>query len=87
MRRLYTLLFCTVMLGGIANAQIGSPAPWASSASKEAQTLGTKPSPGTPSGSPTNAPIDGGLGILIAAGVLYGGRAYHARKKAGIPVM
>ena len=29
----------------------------------------------------TSAPIDGGLGILIAAGALYGGRKLYLKKK------
>jgi len=37
--------------------------------------------PGDPGGDP-DVPIDGGIGILIAAGVLYGSKKiYDARKK------
>jgi hypothetical protein len=50
---------------------------------------GPPPPPGDPSGSggPVGAPIDGGLGILLAMGVAYGGRKYYraqkSKKKAG----
>jgi len=46
------------------------------------------PPPGNPSGGgggggPVGAPIDGGLGILLALGAGYGGlKLYRARKKA-----
>ncbi len=83
MRRLYTIFFFSVLFTGVANAQISSAAPW-SSANKDAQTLGApKPPPTPPSGSPTNAPIDGGLGILLVAGVAYGSRKYRAQKRMG----
>lgn len=82
MRRLYVLFGLTLLLGGAANAQIGSPAPWSSGANNR-----TKPSPTPPSPTPQNVPIDGGLGILIAAGVLYGGRAYRNHKKASVSVL
>jgi len=37
--------------------------------------------PGNPGGDP-DVPIDGGIGVLIAAGVLYGSKKiYDARKK------
>lgn len=48
---------------------------------------GPPPPPGDPSsggggGGPVGAPIDGGLGILLAMGAAYGGRKfYQARKK------
>ena len=45
---------------------------------------GPPPPPGDPSsggGGPVGAPIDGGLGILLAMGAAYGGRKlYKARK-------
>ncbi len=31
--------------------------------------------------SPTETPIDGGVSLLIAAGVAYAGKKYHDRKK------
>ena len=40
------------------------------------------PSSGGGHGGPVGAPIDGGLGILLAMGVAYGGKKlYKARKK------
>lgn len=45
---------------------------------------GPPPPPPNPSGGgdPVGAPIDGGLGILLAMGAAYGGkRLYKARKK------
>lgn len=80
MRRLYILSLFSLLSAAAANAQVSSSAPWAS-ANKDAQTLGAKPVPTPPSGSPTNAPLDGGLGILLAAGALYGNRAYRKHKR------
>ena len=37
---------------------------------------------GTPIGAPAGVPIDGGLGLLLAAGVAYGGKKLKDRKKA-----
>lgn len=38
--------------------------------------------PGDPGGDPDEIPIDGGIGLLIAAGVAYGAKkAYDKRKK------
>ncbi|MEI6883536.1 MAG: hypothetical protein WCO02_03555 [Bacteroidota bacterium] len=38
--------------------------------------------PGSGGGGPVGAPIDGGLGILLVMGVVYGGKKlYKARKK------
>jgi len=43
------------------------------------------PSTGGGGGGPVGAPIDGGLGILIAMGVAYGGKKYYqARKKTAV---
>jgi len=40
--------------------------------------------PGNPGGDPDEIPVDGGLGVLIAAGVAYGAKkVYDKRKKAG----
>ncbi|MEI8006485.1 MAG: hypothetical protein WCI48_09770 [Bacteroidota bacterium] len=44
------------------------------------------PPPGNPSGGgggggPVGAPIDGGLGILLSMGVVYGGRKYYQARK------
>lgn len=87
MRRLYTLSLFSFFFTVAANAQISSSAPWAS-ANKEAQTLSTPKTPGgTPSGSPVNAPVDGGLSVLLAAGMLYGGRAYRNHKKGSVSVL
>ena len=46
------------------------------------------PPPGNPGGGgggggPVGAPIDGGLGILIAMGAVYGGRKYYQARKSG----
>jgi len=44
-------------------------------------SVSTFAQPGNPGGDP-DVPIDGGIGILIAAGVLYGSKKiYDARKK------
>jgi len=54
---------------------------------------GPPPPPGNPGsggggGGPVGAPIDGGLGILLAMGVAYGGRKFFqarkSKKKAGV---
>ncbi len=37
--------------------------------------------PGTPTGEDPDAPIDGGLSLLVAAGVGYGAKKIHAKKK------
>lgn len=86
MRRLYTLLLFSFLFTVAANAQFNSSTPWASaSVNKEAQTLSMpKPPPAPSSPTPTNVPIDGGLSVLLAAGVLYGGRAYRTHKKNSV---
>ncbi|MCX6280921.1 MAG: hypothetical protein NTU51_03090 [Bacteroidetes bacterium] len=45
---------------------------------------GPPPPPGDPSGhgGPVGAPIDGGLCILLAIGVAYGGRKYYQARKS-----
>ncbi|MCX6283146.1 MAG: hypothetical protein NTW31_02760 [Bacteroidetes bacterium] len=45
---------------------------------------GPPPPPGDPSGhgGPVGGPIDGGLGILLAMGVAYGGRKYYQARKS-----
>jgi len=45
---------------------------------------GPPPPPPNPSGGggPVGAPIDGGLGILLAMGVAYGGRKYYQARKS-----
>ncbi len=51
-------------------------------------TADPPPPPGDPStggggsGGPVGAPIDGGLGILLAMGVAYGGRKYFQARKS-----
>ncbi|MEI7983859.1 MAG: signal peptidase [Bacteroidota bacterium] len=40
------------------------------------------PSGGGGGGGPVGAPIDGGLGILVAMGVAYGGRKYYQARKS-----
>ncbi|MEI7492533.1 MAG: hypothetical protein WCK92_14125 [Bacteroidota bacterium] len=44
---------------------------------------GPPPPPPNPAGGgdPVGAPIDGGLGILIAMGAAYGGRKYYQARK------
>lgn len=37
--------------------------------------------PSSSGGQPVGAPIDGGLGILMAMGVAYGGRKYYQARK------
>ena len=48
---------------------------------------GPPPPPGNPGsggggGGPVGAPIDGGLGILLAMGVAYGGRKFYQARKS-----
>lgn len=89
MRRLYALSLFSFFFAVAANAQLGSPAPWNSSGTnKQVQTLDASKTPGgSPSGSPVNAPVDSGLAVLIAAGVLYGYRAYRNHKKRSASVL
>ena len=39
------------------------------------------PEPGDGGGGPAGVPIDGGISLLLAAGVAYGGKKYHEMKK------
>ena len=48
-----------------------------------AQGPGDPNSPGDPGGDP-DAPIDGGIGILLGAGVLYGIHKIRMEKKRGL---
>ena len=81
MKRLYTFSLLFVGLAITANAQLSSSAPWEKS-DNSPQTLGAKkPPPPPPSPTPSNVPIDGGLGVLLVAGALYGKRVY-SRKAA-----
>lgn len=47
-------------------------------------TLAAHAQPPDPGGDPNNAPIDGGLSLLVAAGVGYGAKKLKAKRKANI---
>ena len=71
----FSLIACFVCLSMAVLADPGPPPP------------PPDPGGGGGGGGPVGAPIDGGLGILVAMGVAYGGRKFYqarkSKKKAG----
>lgn len=81
MKRLYIVCLLSAGLALSVNAQLNSTAPW-DNTSTTSSAKPKKPTPPDGSPTPTNVPFDGGLGVLLVAGALYGKRVYQQRKSS-----
>lgn len=64
-----------------ADKQVGNPRSTTTS-STGGGSVGTGGGAGTDSNSPTDAPLDGGLGVLLVAGAAYGVNRMRKQKSA-----